>query len=250
MCLYVGQVRKLDYSLSGDKDIKKTGTNLVWKSSDKKIVAVNKKGEIKGKKAGKAKITAWIKGDSSTKASCKVKVKQFKEMNYSVPFGEVKYITLGLDIEDITLGLEIKERLGDAKSDMVNDEGYSKVIGSRKEWNQFLKQFSLKQFSMKKYLDEKGYSFDDIDFSENNILVYERWIQLVKDINKIDYSLVKNKSDVEVHIDVEYLEKMGVYYPEEINRCLVFEIMPKKFVESVNKLVNGAQFVRDTDIPQ
>ena len=219
MCLYVGQVRKLDYSLSGNKKLREC---VKWKSSNKKIATVNKKGEIKGKKTGKTKITAWIKGDVGTKAVCKVKVKEFKEMNYSVPFNEVKYIKV--------------KRFDDVYGDLVNAHGYSKVIESRKEWNEF-----LKKSKSKKDLDDKGYSFDDIDFSKNNILVYERDIMLVQRINKIDYSLIKNGSDVEMHIDVEYIEEPGVMYPCIINRCLVFEVMPKKFVEGVDKLVHGTQ---------
>ena len=230
MCLYVGQVRKLDYSLSGDKKNKKNKARVQWKSSDKKVVTVNKKGEIKGKKTGKAKITAWIKGNAGTKAVCKVKVKEFKEMSYSVPFKEVKYIDTG--------------KLMELKGDLINS-GYFKVIESRKELKEFIKKYNLE-----KAIKDKGYSFTDINFSDSNLLVYVRDIQLVKRIHTIDYSLVKNGSDVEMRIDIDYWEDERVSYPCIINCCLLFEIMPKKFVECVDKLVYNNIYNRLNILPE
>lgn len=59
----------------------KASKAVSWKSSNKKIVTVNKKGVIKGIKKGTAKIMAFSGGKK--RASCKVLVKKFKEKKIS-----------------------------------------------------------------------------------------------------------------------------------------------------------------------
>ena len=66
----VGQTVKLK--------VKKNSKKVKWKSSNKKIVTVSKKGKIKGKKVGKATITAKI---GKKKLKCKVKVVAKKTKN-------------------------------------------------------------------------------------------------------------------------------------------------------------------------
>ena len=66
----VGQTVKLK--------VKKNRKKVKWKSSNKKIVTVSKKGKIKGKKVGKATITAKI---GKKKLKCKVKVVAKKTKN-------------------------------------------------------------------------------------------------------------------------------------------------------------------------
>lgn len=52
-------------------------TVVTWKSSNKKIAAVSKKGKVTGKKAGKAQITVTV-GGNNKKAVCKVTVQKKK----------------------------------------------------------------------------------------------------------------------------------------------------------------------------
>lgn len=57
--------------------IKGASGKVTWKSSNKKVAAVNKKGTVKAKKAGKAKITATLKIQKKTKRFfCHVTVKK------------------------------------------------------------------------------------------------------------------------------------------------------------------------------
>ncbi|MCR5792369.1 MAG: Ig-like domain-containing protein [Lachnospiraceae bacterium] len=68
------------YRLKGTIKNKKKGAKLVWKSSNKKIASVSKKGVVTAKKGSTSKvtITATIKG-TSKKAKCKVKVNSYIE---------------------------------------------------------------------------------------------------------------------------------------------------------------------------
>ena len=68
--------KKKVYMLPGDTlKLKVTGTKkkVKWKSSNKKVVSVSKKGKLKAKKPGKATITARVRGK---KLKCKVIVER------------------------------------------------------------------------------------------------------------------------------------------------------------------------------
>ena len=54
---------------------------VVWKSSNQKIAAVNKKGVVTAKKAGTVTITATAKENKNVKASCKIKVQNKEKIN-------------------------------------------------------------------------------------------------------------------------------------------------------------------------
>lgn len=66
--LYVGQEYNLPAKQSLNKQFKKSkytkkmvGKKLKWKSHNKKIATISKKGVIKAKSAGRVKINAWYK---------------------------------------------------------------------------------------------------------------------------------------------------------------------------------------------
>ena len=79
MTLIVGERSKLK--------VKNTTKNVVWSSSNKKIVKVSKKGTIRGIKQGTATITAKV---GNKKLTCKVKVKS-----------AIGKISTGLSIENV-----------------------------------------------------------------------------------------------------------------------------------------------------
>lgn len=62
------------------KKVKPAGANkkVTWKTSNKKVVTVNKKGVVKAKAAGSAKVTATSKVNKKVKAVCKVTVTDSK----------------------------------------------------------------------------------------------------------------------------------------------------------------------------
>lgn len=69
LTIYAGDTAVLKYKVAGVKN-----AELVWRSSDKKVVSVTQSGKITAKSAGKAVITAEIKG-TSFRSRCKVTVK-------------------------------------------------------------------------------------------------------------------------------------------------------------------------------
>ena len=54
-----------------------TRSQLAWKSSNPRVARVTQNGMVKGRKIGKAKITAWVRG-TRIKVVCKVEVVNFK----------------------------------------------------------------------------------------------------------------------------------------------------------------------------
>ncbi len=76
--------KKITMTVGEKKKIKITAKKkflkkLVWKSSNKKIVAVNQKGVVKAKKKGTAKITVFVKKNKKIKTSFTVKVNMKSE---------------------------------------------------------------------------------------------------------------------------------------------------------------------------
>lgn len=69
--IYIGQKKKIKAVIQNGKK----GMLIVWKSLNPKVASVTAKGVVKGKKAGKAKIRAKIKGKKIT-ATCTVTVKK------------------------------------------------------------------------------------------------------------------------------------------------------------------------------
>lgn len=74
----------------------KASKAVVWKSSNKKVATVSKKGVVKAKKTGTVTITATSKENKRVKAKCKIKVyKATKKMklsskkNYKLEIGQI-----------------------------------------------------------------------------------------------------------------------------------------------------------------
>ena len=75
--LLVGKKIRLNYEIMPyEADVKA----VKWKSSNKKVAVVNKKGLVKAKKAGRCTITVITK-DGSKKATCKIIVKRKLKRN-------------------------------------------------------------------------------------------------------------------------------------------------------------------------
>ncbi len=74
--IYVGKTIKLK--------VKNNKKKVKWSTSNKKVAKVNKKGKVKGIKAGKATITAKV-GKKAYKCKIKVKKKRNKKSNIKKP---------------------------------------------------------------------------------------------------------------------------------------------------------------------
>ena len=76
---YTVTLNKTDYTVKAGKTVQLKATlnkaakkkSVVWKSSNTKVATVSSKGKVKGRKNGKATITATIKG-TKVKATCKI----------------------------------------------------------------------------------------------------------------------------------------------------------------------------------
>jgi len=83
--LYIGNSTKLVATV---KPSNATNKGVTWKSSDTSVVSVDKKGNIKGLKAGTATITVTT-NDGSYTATCKVTVKE-KPASYTVEISPIE----------------------------------------------------------------------------------------------------------------------------------------------------------------
>lgn len=91
------------------KPSKASSKKIVWKSSNKKVVKVDKKGNLTFVKAGKATITATAADGSGKKATCKVEVAQKRksENNDPLPVYSVSFESNGgapVESQDVTDG--------------------------------------------------------------------------------------------------------------------------------------------------
>lgn len=222
MSVCVGQVRQVNYSLTGGSKKIHKRTKLVWKSSDSNIATVNKRGEIKGRKPGRVRITGWINGNKKNKESCLVKVKQFEDMNFSVPFGEAKYY------EMCSPNMDLKE--------MKNNMGV--IIESCNGLIRFIKKYAAD-----KGLIAEWKAYKDIDFSKNSILVHST---LYHDIGATlqpqdtYYSLVRSDNSINVQAVIEEETpdySSGYSYADIFCGHLVFVVVPKGFAECADKYV-------------
>ena len=81
--------------------VKNNKKKVKWKSSNKKIATVTKKGVVKAKNVGKATITATVR---KKKYKCKITVKHFYKFDYWIDDGEI-YISdyIGSNIGDLVI---------------------------------------------------------------------------------------------------------------------------------------------------
>lgn len=225
MC--VDQVKQLEYNILDNKNTIKKKTDairkkLVWNSSDKKIVSINKKGELKGKKVGKAKVTVWLKGLKDKKVSCNVNIIKFKEMNRTIPINEVKYIELPLTPKN-------------SKSN-IHDTNFAQLFSSENEFNDFTDSSDLDE-----KLKVSGYDFSNVDYKNSNVFVYSTMFRCLASplCYQINYNMRKQKSNIVLNInicesDLDYSD--GKMYADFFTSYLIFEIIPKKSFELANKL--------------
>lgn len=93
--IYVGKTVKLK--------VKGNRKKVKWSSSNKKVATVSSKGKVKGKKAGKATITAKV-GNKKLKCKITVKQKSVKKANNKKPV--VPSTTSPLESEGINLAMK------------------------------------------------------------------------------------------------------------------------------------------------
>ena len=107
------------YTLKANTDSKNT---ITWTTSDKSVVAVNYDGRIKGKKTGKATITATVNGVS---AQCKVIVRNAPESieAESIMIEEGSTENIKTKLPEGTASKGIKYKSSDTKIAKVDDNG-------------------------------------------------------------------------------------------------------------------------------
>lgn len=156
---------------------------IVWSSSDQKIVSVDQKGTVKGLKEGKATITASVKGQKGMTASCTVTVVQGAHVlspSLQQVMKETKAYMLSLDTNP-TVGSEWFV-LGLARSGMDLDEEYFKIY-----YNHFANYLA----------EKKGILTNTVKYTE-----YSRAVLVMTAIGKdarniAGYNLLKPLADFE-----------------------------------------------------
>lgn len=130
-------------------DVLNTDSDVKWKSSNKKIVTVNKVGYLKAKKIGKATITAKVDGKT---LKCKVTVKR-EPVNFHIDL-------YGYDTRSNTFNLTITNR---AKNKLrIYSSGAYSLDKDYKRYDR-----KLKLTRSRKYIDVKGKKSKDINFKVN-----------------------------------------------------------------------------------
>lgn len=80
LTLKAGKTYKLKVSMAAGDSVKK------WKSSNRSVVTVTKKGKVKARRAGSAKVTVVLK--SGKRATCRIRVKAVKKKSSSGKSGK------------------------------------------------------------------------------------------------------------------------------------------------------------------
>lgn len=126
--LYVYQANTFLYSVSGDAQ----KTDVQWTTDNPAVLEVNNKGDIKGKKAGTATVTAYLtdsKGETISLDKRTVKVQncilQFKNKKLTVDVGKSK--TLPLENKGITGRLSYKS----SDKAVVTVDSNGRIIGKK-----------------------------------------------------------------------------------------------------------------------
>lgn len=118
----------VNVSVGGSIKLKVKGTSkkVKWKSSNKKIATVGKKGKITGKKIGRCTVTAKVKNH---RVKCKVRVKKLGKKTYKFTSAALTLSTLKLNVKDIDYNNEgnpvMSDRNGTFKLTALN---YSKSV--------------------------------------------------------------------------------------------------------------------------
>ncbi|MCX4276223.1 MAG: Ig-like domain-containing protein, partial [Candidatus Gastranaerophilales bacterium] len=177
MNLYAGQKRTLTARTGR---LGKVTAGVIWKSSNEKVSKVNKKGEVKAVKKGKAVITDVSKTNNKHKAKCRIKVREFKEKSCVVNKGEGVCFPLIYD-----------------DSNRISSFSVLK-IHNKKEWDNFLDKY-MKDDELKDIKNRYKKSF----FEKNGILVYAASLRVYSDVSSVgfEYSIIQ-KDDGKINLSV------------------------------------------------
>ena len=168
--LAVGETFKLKV-----KKVKPAGANkkVTWKTSNKKIVTVTKKGVVKAKAVGSAKVTATSKANKKVKAVCKITVTDAKNSqptasvvpNPTQPAAPTQQpdVTPTKTPRPTPTPFELPE---DAMKDYANFT-VGTVVNSEKIMDKNFTQLAAQQFDVVSFENEmKGYSLIDVGASK------------------------------------------------------------------------------------
>lgn len=169
--------------------VKNTKRSIKWKSSNKKVASVNKKGKVVAKKAGKTTITAKVK---KKKLKCSVIVKQKANNAQSIPK------PTNATIPETTKEVEIPTTSNQEQETTTEEqeEGYSGVSG--KVYNksgELIKNVQLKLYLSSEY-EDKGY-----DGNYEELYINENGKYYINVEYNVPYSIIYGDYD-EVHCEV------------------------------------------------
>ena len=214
MNLYVNQSRTLSVGEASGK--------VIWKTSNKKVVKVNKKGKITGLKKGNAVITAVSKADKKIKAKCKVNVREFAEktLEASTDYYDGSGVAFGIQNYGSTF-FNLREM---------------NIIDSQKELKLYLE--TIKKTNIEAY--NKYSKYDNSFFEDNSLLWYTVCMNYTGQIDAFSYQFIQNeKGRVQLVADVKVgsFAQEGYSYPAAMKDAWCIVALPKKDAECLDDVV-------------
>lgn len=232
--------------------LKVTGTKqyILWKSSDKKVASVTKKGKVTAKKAGTCIITAIIgSGMNNQKLSCRINVNSKLSCDdkiircYTDEYNSVRINTKHLSKYESLVIEEDNSKIVSADWDYKSDYfdiivipkklGVTKIkvsVANEKDSvfspkNDFITFLVVSYPDRTGWLDESNLKYYNLDFTLDFILIYEHI-----DDSSFDLDGIIDTTELQLNPDIDMQEDQSSY----ISNGLKY------------KIINGKQFYFDT----
>lgn len=223
-----------------------TNGNFVWKSSDEKVATVDKSGEVKGVKEGKAEIEVATK-DGNKKDKCIVVVTKrssggsgggggasFKPGKEDKNLDELKK-----ELNSISLtGKELNiEKIGDKEIVTVDEH---KIASKLKEAENIIKTMKEKNKELKLSEDVKNISIKISDDSNKNTILRlnKSGINYLKDK---EFGIKLSFKDSEINLPYNKIKNVNLYENVEVRKNAVKDNVKREVINSMsseNKIVS------------